>query len=355
MEKFLELNPEFEKQAKLIYQIKNRMVFKEIPSLDSYLSVFKTSVCKKLVEKNFHLSDKLKETYSKIIKKESNEVEKMIFQMLSKKKIHFKEIELKFLFYKEFPGFIDLFESKASIEDLLFRKVYLRCNEDEKIQQFISKSNFKSQIFYILSLHSFLNQNYIKNKLFEIKNDQEIIRKHENISESDFISCWALALPSLTEHEYYTLVASELLYSTYSYKLIFFRSIKDAIDLKKLSIFLIKACFSNPLSLVKTYIVFLKVIELFNLNYDLKLKLLYSWLRYFIKEDHIDLFLDLMKNLKKSKKLNEEFEIYRLFEENIVGNTTNERVLSEIEMFSDQNDISEISLKMLSEKLKNVK
>lgn len=355
MEKFLALNPEFKKQADVLFQIRKRIIFKQIPELDSYLTVFKVPLFRKLIEKDFYSSNTLKETYVKIIKKETNEVEKMIFKMLCRKEVHFTDYKLHFLFYKEFPGFIDLFTSDGSyeMEDLLFKKVYLHSNVNDKIQKKIEGSPYKMQIFYILALHTFLDHNFIKNRLLEIKNDQEAIKNNENISESDFIHCWVLALRCLPSKEFYTLSASELLYSPYLDKINFYRGLQGFCNPEKLSIFMIRACFSNPLSIVKTYIVFLKVIELFNLKYDFKLKLLYCWLRFFIVENQLDLFTDLLENLKKSKKLDSEYEIYVAFEDYFKNKIGFGELNLKIDGFEDCNDISEISLLQLRDQLES--
>ena len=78
--------------------IKRKILFKNIPDLNSYLTVFKVPLFKELIKKDFYSSKELKETYSEIIKKETNPVEKMIFKMLNRKSICFSDYKLHFLF-----------------------------------------------------------------------------------------------------------------------------------------------------------------------------------------------------------------------------------------------------------------
>ena len=354
MEKFLKHNPQFIKQAETLQQIKKKVLFKNISDLNSYLTVFKVPLFKELIKKDFYSSKELKETYSKIVKKENNDVEKMIFQLLRNKEIHFKNFELHAVFYKEFPEFIHLFiaDGTYEMEDYLFKKIYLRIDVDDLIQRKIEKSPFIEQIFFIVLLHSQLNHNFIKNRLLDIKNEQKVIMAKEEISEIDFIKNWIIGLRCLPSEEFYTISASELLYSPYLDKINFYRGLADFVNNEKLSIFMLKTCFSNPLSVVKTYIVFLKLIELFNLRYEFKLKLLYSWLRFFILENYLDLFYDLMKNLKKSKKLDDEFDIYLQIEKFLLGFISYDKLKLIIDKFNDTENISGIKIDQICEKLK---
>ena len=115
---------------------------------------------------------------------------------------------------------------------------------------------------------------------------------------------------------------------------------------------MLNACLSNPLSIIKTYIVFLKVLELFNLKYDFKLKLLYSWLRFFLIENHLDLFIDLLRNLKKSKKLDDEVQLYLNIEKFMNRELSFEDLAGYIQNFEDPNSISNIQATQLLDKMK---
>ena len=229
MEKFLERNPKFKEQAETLQMIKRKVLFKKIPDLNSYLSVFKVPLFKSLIKKDFYSSKKLKETYSKIVKKETNPVEKMIFQMLNNKEVCFKDLKIHFLFYKEFPEYLRLFCSDGSyeMEDLLFKKVYLQFDIDDQIQRKIEKSQSLDQIFYIVCLHSLLDHNFVKNRLLGLKNDNEKIRFNEGISEVDFLHNWIVGIRCLPSNEFYSICASELLYSSYIDKITFFRGWKN--------------------------------------------------------------------------------------------------------------------------------
>jgi hypothetical protein len=356
MEKFLERNPKYKRQAQTLQAIKRKVLFKIIPDLNSYLSVFKVPLCKALIKKDFYSSGKLKKTYEEIVKKETNPVEKMIFQMINKREICFSDFKIHFLFYKEFPEFIHLFSSDGSyeMEDLLFRKTYLHLNVDDQIQRKIEKSPVLDQIFYIVCLHSLLDCNFVKNRLLGLKNESLTIRKNENISETEFIHNWIIGIRCLSSSEFYNISASELLYSSYTDKINFFRGLEEFTNLEKLSVFMLNTCFSNPLSIVKTYIVFLKVIELFHLKYEFKLKLLYSWLRFFIIENHLDLFFDLMRHLRKSRKLDDEFELYLQIEEYLNGKLEIQDLENICQNYDDLNRISTIQISQIIEKLKTL-
>jgi len=326
MDRFLALHPEFTEEFKFLQKIKKKTIFKYIPSLESYLeNGLRLDVLKKLFSKDFYNSDRLRKAYKVILNEESSGVEKMIFKILCGEKVYFSDIRIKFVFYKEFLEKKELFLSsnivhetykksgdafatdkakKAAfdIQDLVFRKVYL--NEDPRIQlqDALSSLQITQKIFYFIVLNEFLDKKFIKNLLYSFKD--------LNTAGTKNIEYWILGLSSLGEEEFYTALSSELLNSNFIDKVRIYRTIQDMVDFEALCRYLLKETVRNTLVLEKMYLSLLKLIELFELDYTNKLKILYALMRYFLYEKRNDLFLNLLKNLKKAKKHDDEFRFY---------------------------------------------
>ncbi|ELA41666.1 uncharacterized protein VICG_01299 [Vittaforma corneae ATCC 50505] len=307
MDKFLKLDAEFTQDAKVFKRIMRKIVFKDAITLDSYLSLIKLPLFKKLLYNDFYKSDELRASYEEIVRKETSGVEKMIFQLLCKRPVGFKDIKLKFLFYKEFPDQREYFVNENptvifEAQDLLFRQVYFHENVKGKMQNLIQKSPFKHKIFFILAMKNCLSLSFMKDVIFNIKEHQSLIRKEFNLKDSEFFKYWVLALKSLPEKEFYAIVTSEMVYSPFIEKIQLLRAVEDLVSHQKLSLCILKECFNSELPIVRIYVVFLKITEMLCLAYGFKLKLLYSWLRYFLYERQIDLFFDLMGKHEEGKE-----------------------------------------------------
>lgn len=344
MKKFLISNSEFIETATTIERITKHIIFKEMPGLDSYLSFIKLPLFKRLSESDFYSSDDLKKTYEEIIKKESNGVEKMIFELLCGRKIQFDNIKLKFLFYKEFPKYIDQFTNvnitvTFEMQDLFFQKVYLHMNTDEKIEEIIIKSVFKNRMFYILAFSNHLRVDFVRKIIFDSRSE---IGLKDSLKEGQ-IKDWSLGLFALPKKECYLNIASELLYSSLVEKMLIFRTVQDLVDHEKMSVCLLLECFNSSTAVNKIYVVFLKLIELFTLEYSFKLKLLYSWLRFFIKIKRVDMFVNLMSEIKKAKKRDTEFEFYDKIEKYINRELSPEELYEYLQKYEESNHLSKIS------------
>lgn len=344
MKKFLISNPEFIETASVLESISKRVVFKDIPSLESYLSFIKLPLFKRLSENDFYNSENLKKIYEEIIKKESNGVERMIFELLCGRKIEFDNIKMKFLFYKEFPKYIDQFTNinitvTFEMQDLLFQKVYLHMDNDDKIEKIILRSVFKNRMFYILAFSSHLSIDFIRKVILDSRSE---IGASGSSSEEQ-IKDWTLGLFSLPRRECYAVIASELLYSSLIEKMLIFRTVEDLVDYEKLSVCLLQECFNSSTALNKIYVVFLKLIELFTLEYSFKLKLLYSWLRFFIKINRLDMFTSLMGEMRKAKRKDPEFEIYEQIERYFSGEVSRNELYECLQQYEEEDHLSRIS------------
>lgn len=360
MNEFLELNPEFEQNYTIIKMIENKVIFKDIQPLNTYLGILKLPLFKILLYNDFYKSKDLKRTYEEIIKNEAKEVESMIFQLICKRKIYFKDIKLKFLFYKEFPDLKDLFLNDRStlifeIQDLIFKKVYLHESVDSKIEHLILKAPFKLQIFLILALKNHINHTFIKDTLFDIKDNQRKTTNELKIEDSVFIKNWSLGLRALSEKEFYAIVTSEIVYSSLVEKILLLKAVEEKINHEKLSICILKECQNSTKPAVKMYVVFLKIIEILRLNSNFKLKLLYSWLRYFSYNNNIDLFIDLLDNIKNKRKTDEEFEFYLGIEKYLKDEIKIEDLLELSKNVNNSSQFSSITVDQLIEKYKTKK
>lgn len=304
MERLLKLNPEFAEEARFLERIRRKIVFRDMDGLDAYLTVIRLATIKKLVSKDFYASEKLKKTYKQIAEKECGGPEKMVFKMLCGERIVFSDIRLKFLFYKEFPERSDLFANEGDhgfeIADLLFRSVYLHENISRHLQEIVTKQSLPKTILYFLCLGEILDQNYIRNMLFSIKHG----------SGEGSLEYWSIGLTCLPPDEFYSTLSSEMICSSFIDKVKIYRCVESLVDIEKLCVCLLEECMRNVLLVGKTYIIFLKLIEIFDLKYQFKLKLLYSWMRYFLYEKRVELFFELLENIKKAKRLDKEIAFY---------------------------------------------
>lgn len=341
MKKFLILSPEFIETAGILERISKHILFKDMPGLDSYLSFIKLPLFKTLSENEFYNSDEIKKTYEEIIRKESNGVEKMIFEMLCGREIQFDDIKLKSLFYKEFPKYIDQFTNRNitatfEMQDLLFQKVYLHMDKDREIEENILKSLFKNRMFYLLAFSQHLRVDFVRKVLFESRSKIET-------TDEEQISIWTLGLFSLPKNECYLNIASELLHSSLVEKMLVFRTVEDLVDHQKLSICLLMECFSSSMAVNKMYVVFLKLIEVFTLKYSFKLKLLYSWLRFFIKINKWDMFVNLTGDIRKAKRKDDEFELYDRIERYIHKKISSDELYEYLRHYEETDHISKIT------------
>lgn len=349
MDKFLELEPAFSKDAEVFEIIRKRIVFKRIESLESSLTLVKLPLFKQLLESKFFNSLEIKKKYEEAVEREANETEKMIFQLICGEKVSFTDIKLKFLFYKVFPEHKDLFHNKSDsavfiLQDLLFRKVYLHEDVNLKMQELVGNSQFKQKVFYILALQSYLEYEFLKNTIFKLKNTQLLIKQDLFLTDAEFERYWGLALCALPTSDFYAIITSELVYSPFVDKIRIFRATEDLVDQKKLVICVMKECFSNGISTLKFYIVFLKILEIVTIPYEFKLKLFYSWLRYFLWKQRVDLFFDLMKSIKKTKKYDEEFEFYICIERCLQGDASLEELHNLSKKIVNDEDIAQVSI-----------
>lgn len=344
MNEFLELNPKYEYDAKLFRKMERKVVFKDIPSLNTRLTLIKLPLFKILLYNDFYKSNELKRTYEEIIKKEYKEgsVETMIFQILCGKKVHFSDITLKFLFYKEFADKKDLFVNSNTglifeVQDLFFKQVYLHENTLESIEKLVRGAPLQDKVFLILSLRRFLSHKFIKEIVYSIK-------------QPDTIKYWAISLRSLRDREFYAIVTSEIVYSSFAEKVLILRSIEKTVNPNKLSVCILKECISSERPVVKMYVVFLKVIELMVLPHEFKVKLLYCWIRYFLYKKHIELFFDLMASMRKSRKGGDELEFYIEFEKYLKGEAEFSRIEELSQGISDENQPITITIGGILEK-----
>ncbi|KAM0681441.1 hypothetical protein GINT2_000643 [Glugoides intestinalis] len=359
MDKFLELEPEFSKDAEVFEIIRKRIVFKRIKPLESSLTLVKLPLFKQLLESKFFNSLEIKKKYEEAVQREANEAEKMIFQLICGEDVFFKDIRLKFVFYKVFPRHKDLFHNKSDatafiLQDLLFRKVYFHEDVNAEMQELVRSSPFKQKIFYVLALQSYLEYEFLKHTIFKLKSTQLLIKQELFLTDVQFERYWCLALCSLPTSDLYAIITSELVYSPLVDKIRIFRATEDLIDQRKLIVCVMKECFSNDIHSLKFYIVFLKILEIASIPYEFKLKLFYSWLRYFLWKQRADLFFDLMKSIKKTKKYDGEFEFYIYIERYLQGDASLEELHSLSEKITDDDDIAQVSIQEVMKTLKRM-
>lgn len=349
MDKFLDLEPEFAKDAEIIENVQKKIVFKKTESLESRLSLVKLPVFKQLLEKDFFSSSELKQTYEEIVKRGSNEVEMMIFKIMSKEQVFFKDIQLKFLFYREFPGHKELFLDDSEsivfkIEDLLFRQFYLHEDSTEKIKEIIQNAPFKEKIFFSLALKGFLDAEFLKKVMFKLKDTQLLIKQQLFMTDTSFTRYWALGLYSLPKKEFYGIITSEMVYLPLVETIEIFRSVEDLVDQEELAEYLIRECFCNGLETLKFYILFLKILEILTISYESRLRFLYAWLRFFLKQKRIDLFVELLGSMNKARKKDNEFALYCEIEKYLIGECSYKRLSEITKDYRDTDEISRISI-----------
>jgi len=351
MEEFLRFNPEFTNDARLIKKISRKIVFKDCPSLDSHLPLIRLPLFKKLLNSNFYKSDQLKSTYEEIVKKESSEIERMVFKVLCGKSVAFSDITLKFMFYKEFPQCRSLFTNDSGsvtfqIEDLLFRSVYFHEDTASSMQELVKGAPFLHRVFLILAMRSILAADFLAGAVFGIIREVGSSPAHETLRYLPMV------LKALPRREFYALVTGEMLYSPLVEKMRVLSAVEDAIDHEKLAQCMLRECFATDVPVVKVYVVFLKVAEMLRLTYDFRVRLLYSWMRHFLQQGRLDLYGDLLEKLRKAKGKTREVEFYVALQEYLERKGGFERVQRLSKGVSDDKKFSDVTVEEIIEKYK---
>lgn len=353
MEKFLKLNSEFLEEYNFLQKIINKIVFKTINPLETHLSSIKLDVFKALISKDFYNSEKLKKTYREIIKEEANEVEKMIFKLVLNEKLGFNDINLKFLFYKNFPSKKHLFynintDFRFEIADLIFNFVYFKSeNKSEeiisKLQNIIKDLPMQAMIFYFLVFKDIIDILFVKNILLSVK-------------QTYFLEYWILGLTCFPEPEFYKILSSELLNADFVKKVRIYRVIENFIDQTLLFDNLLKEAMKNILTVKKMYINFLNLLELFKLNFDYKMKYLCYWMRYFIYNKFYDDFEDLLHRIEKfdlNKELHNDIKFFQFIKTYLNKDLSYEELEKLINELEDSKKESEYNFKNIILQLKN--
>lgn len=349
MEKFLELNSEFLEEYKFLQKVLKKVFFQSNPSLESYLSSVKLDVFKLLMKKNLYSSEKLKKTYKEIIKEEANAVEKMIFKIILNEQIAFDDINLKFLFYKEFPEKRHLFSNATTdyrfeVADLIFRLIYLKAenNSEEilgRLQIVIKELPMQTIVFYFLLLKNILSVSFMRGILLSIK-------------QTYFLEYWIIGITCLSESEFYNILSSELLNCDFVKKIRIVRVAEDIVDKGMLFDSLLSEAIRNILTVKKMYINFLNLLELFNLNFELRISYLTHWIRYFIYENFRAEFDELLEKLDRNIK-EDNLKFFNLIKKYYNNDISYEKLKKDVETLNDCSLDSKYTFKCIVTKIKD--
>lgn len=342
METYLKENPQFLETAALMEKIRDKTILSEIKSIEGHLVVIDMNTIRALIEYNrTHKSTEMRTALRKIAEKESEGVESMIYRMLSHKPIEFEDFNLKLAFYKEFGEFRKLFRNKKEnakfiMGDLLFRKINYNEDINEEVQILIDQMEILDKIFYFMIFGRYFDGKYIV----------EFSRSLQELQPSDlFLKYRIMALSQLSEDDYYSHVAPILLYSSDAQKIKILRFFDDQFDYQKLSLALMDACFSSKMGIDKVYTIYLRLMELFSLKYKFRLKILYSWMRYFLKEGFIDLFCDLADRMRNAKHIGNEYEFYKVFYSVLKKQASMDELYQMLDDVEDRNECARHSLR----------
>lgn len=254
---------------------------------------------KQLYKRKLYKKKEVKQTLLKILRKEKNEIEKMIYKMLLGKKILFEDYEVKLSFINSFPkfkkNFIDSNNSEYILQKAINEHYQHSANVKEIVEKNILKISKKKIYIYTFFLHSILQRETIE-KIIKIVDD----------------SLKLSVMEMLPKHDYYKQLAMYLLSAKPEIKVSLITD-TEKYDKQELFKVLVKICMKN-ITLDKLYFKeFLEIMRLVNAGFHIKTKLLCAWLRTFIYLKRIPDFIKLYKQLVELDVKNEDMIVSEEF------------------------------------------
>lgn len=227
------------------------------------------------------------------------------------------------------------------LADIYLRMVYFNDNLSEDAIVLISRLGIFEQIFFFIQFGGY----------FSNKQINEFCSKIEVMQPRDtFIKYKMIVLEGLGEEEYYKEIGSMLLYAPMHNKMKWIKvltemseenaKIYEKLDIKTgankdnninnkidassdesideynfiffnpelCALATLDLCFVTTIGIEKVYAEYLKLLELFRLRYQVRLNILYAWMRFFLMEGYIGLFSELVENVRDSPVFKENYQ-----------------------------------------------
>ncbi|KAI5149192.1 hypothetical protein ENBRE01_0753 [Enteropsectra breve] len=315
MEMILKIYPQFKARAELFKRIETGAILENIPGIDSFLDVIKIETLKKLLKTKFHNSPELKDAIKHVSKYETQGIERMVYRVLGNKEVGFDDLQTKIMFYRALPEFAHLLINKAQDKEMqyadkYYKILYMNDKIEDSFYQQLEELHIDERAFYFTIFGKYHSVAKIHQFSNSITKDFEINSK---------IGLKLAILKLLTDQEFYPILSSYMLFLSNEKRIAIIRAVDGTVDYHSLAQAMLDECFSaKPSAINKLYIVFLKVIELFTLEYSFKLNLLYAWLRFFLYTHREEEFRVLYENISKAKDHGSEFllhtEFYKLMQ-----------------------------------------
>lgn len=328
MNAFLEEYPQYKKTAVLLEKIRSRSIDSELGSLEGCTGAVTVENLRDFAATKYFQQPIVRRALQGIADSEPSGPKKMVYQLLAGQQIKTGDIRTKMLFCREFPSFTSYFVGQEGNEefkmaDLLFRRIYYREDVSECAAAELDRMEAPQRLFYFMALADCLNKEYIK--AFAEGLDGIYARYRYP------------ALSYLSRAEYYGILATQLLYASPADKIKMVRGLGNTVDYEELAAALLDECFSTRIAIETVYAQFLGLITIFGLSYRYRLKLIYAWLRYFLKERLFEEFEALLLRTSAAPRLDDEYRFYEGFARYLRGEVGLDAVRQISEQLEDTN------------------
>lgn len=343
MDTFLREHPDYSREAAFLAKIKDKEIYAEVGRVDDHVTLIAVRALKKLARCEAYKSRAMRSALRKIAAREATGVEKLVYLLISGQVAEFDDIRTKILFYKEFWSFRKFFRNKTDshsfiMAELLYLRVYFNKDTSRRVMSRLEQMSPLDRLFYFLVFSEYLDREYI------LGLSKAIDTMYLANTQVDYK---VVVLSALSEDDFYASVSSYLLYAAPVEKIRIMRNLGGSVDFRRLVLVMLDECFSSKLAINKIYAEYLRLVGLFGLEHKFRLKLLYSWMRYFLVEGLLEQFRELAEKIGKTQSQDDEFEFYRQFVGFIDGKLSLQRIKARFEDFSDTNDCARHSFKQI--------
>lgn len=242
------------------------------------------------------------------------------------------------LFYREFWSFRKFFRdshrtARFAMAELLYLRVYFGRDTTRRVVARLSKMEFPDRMFYFLVFGEYLGREYVLG-----------FAKSMDAMSHTQADYRVMALSTLPEDDAHRAISSYLLYAAPAEKIRIMRGLDGIVDLRRLVLAMLDECFSSRLAIGRVYAEHLRLMNLFDLERGFKIRVLYSWMRYFLVQGLLEHFYELVDRMEDTLMGDDEFEFYRQFSEFTRGRLDLQSIWANFRDFDDTNDCARHTL-----------
>lgn len=344
MDVFLQKHPEYREEAEFLGMIKERRVHCAVGKIKDRCSVLDIDGLKELLEEESPANkEAIRTALRRIAASEAKGMEKMVYQALTHKPVVFTDIRTKIMFYEEIWALRRYFrngteEPSFIMAELLYLRVYHHKDISKHFAKYMAGLPFLDKVFYFALFAGLIRSEVAVDLVRDI--DAGGIC-------GPSIDYRLMVISSLPEDLYHKSLAAHLLYSPQADKLKIVRHIGRTLDAEKLSLAVLDECFSSTIGIESFYLEYLRIMDMFALSREHKIKLLYAWMRYFLVQGMTEHFRLLLERIELKERGDAELGFYRAFREHLDGKRDLKSVAALAKRLKDENGYARHSLEQV--------